>query len=286
VAVNAQDVKALREKTGAGIMDCKDALASSGGNIEKAIKILREKGLAEAKKRSGKEAREGLVTILFNSDGNSASMIEVNCETDFVSRTEKYRDFVQRLAQKILDGSVENVQNIPAEISTMVKEAIAIFGENIILRKLSRMQKTDAKRSVLQSYIHLDGKVGVVVEFLIGDEMKKENPDFMEFAKNITLQIASMSPMAVSRDDFPKEVIEEQREIFVKQAKESGKPENILEKIVKGKMEKYFAESSLLEQKYVKNSDLTCGKYLAETEKRAGTTIEIKRFARFKLGEE
>jgi elongation factor Ts len=286
VAVNAQDVKTLREKTGAGIMDCKQALASSGGDMERAIKILREKGLAEAKKRSGREAREGLVTILFSDDGSTTAMVEVNCETDFVSRTDQYRDFVQNLARRILDTGVEGVQGAPEEISTMVKEAIATFGENIVLRRIARMKKTDEKRSVFQSYIHLDGKVGVIVEFLIGESSKKENEDFLDFAKNIALQIASMGPAAVSRDGLSKEIVEEQREIFTTQARESGKPENILDKIVKGKMEKYFAETSLLEQKYVKNNDLSCDAYRAETQKKTGTDIEIKRFARFKLGEE
>jgi elongation factor Ts len=286
VAVNAQDVKTLREKTGAGIMDCKQALSTSGGDMNKAIKILREKGLAEAKKRSGREAREGLVTILFSDDGSTATMVEVNCETDFVSRTDQYRDFVQNLVRRILDSGVEGVQSIPDEISTMVKEAIATFGENIVLRKIARMKKTDEKRSVFQSYIHLDGKVGVIVEFLIGDSSKKENEEFLEFIKNIALQVASMGPAGVSRDELPKEIVEEQREIFAIQARESGKPENILDKIVKGRMEKFFAETSLLEQKYVKNNDLTCDAYRAETQKKIGTDIEIKRLARFKLGEE
>ena len=286
MAVNAQDVKTLREKTGAGIMDCKQALSTSGGDMNKAIKILREKGLAEAKKRSGREAREGLVTILFSDDGSTATMVEVNCETDFVSRTDQYRDFVQNLVRRILDSGVEGVQSIPDEISTMVKEAIATFGENIVLRKIARMKKTDEKRSVFQSYIHLDGKVGVIVEFLIGDSSKKENEEFLEFIKNIALQVASMGPAGVSRDELPKEIVEEQREIFTIQARESGKPENILDKIVKGRMEKFFAETSLLEQKYVKNNDLTCDAYRAETQKKIGTDIEIKRLARFKLGEE
>jgi len=267
-------------------MDCKQALSTSGGDMNKAIKILREKGLAEAKKRSGREAREGLVTILFSDDGSTATMVEVNCETDFVSRTDQYRDFVQNLARRILDSGVEGVQSIPDEISTMVKEAIATFGENIVLRKIARMKKTDEKRSVFQSYIHLDGKVGVIVEFLIGDSSKKENEEFLEFIKNIALQVASMGPAGVSRDELPKEIVEEQREIFTIQARESGKPENILDKIVKGRMEKFFAETSLLEQKYVKNNDLTCDAYRAETQKKIGTDIEIKRLARFKLGEE
>ena len=286
MVISAEDVKQLREKTSAGIMDCKKALIETNGNIEKAIEYLRKKGIAAAEKRIGRETKEGLIESYIHLGSRLGVLVEVNCETDFVSRTDKYRDFVQNLAKRILDRGVEDVQSIPEEISTLVKEAIATFGENIVLRKIARMKKTDEKRSVFQSYIHLDGKVGVIVEFLVGDPSKKENEEFLEFAKNIALQVASMGPAGVSRDDLPKEIVEEQREIFTTQARESGKPENILDKIVKGRMEKFFAETSLLEQKYVKNNDLTCDAYRAETQKKIGTDIEIKRLARFKLGEE
>ena len=286
MSVSAQDVKTLREKTGAGIMDCKQALSESNGDLERAIRILREKGLAEAKKRAGREAKEGIITVVYSEDRNTVCMIEANCETDFVSRTDKYRDFVQNLALTVLDRGVETTQAIPEEVNHMLKEAIGTFGENVLLRKIARMNKTDADKSIFYHYIHLDGKVGVIVEFMLDDGGKKENEDFLEFAKNIALQVASMGPLSVSRDDFPKELLEEQKEIFNKQAKESGKPDNIIEKIVKGRMEKFFAEASLLGQKYVKDNNLTCSKYLAETERKAGVKIEVKRFVRFKLGEE
>jgi len=286
VAISAQDVRVLREKTGTGIMDCKKALTDTNGDLENAIKFLREKGLADSKKRSGREAREGIITIVYSGGRDTASMVEVNCETDFVSRTDQYQDFVRNITQIILDKGAEDAKNLPEDVNNMVKEAIATFGENITVRKVARFNKIDMNRSVFHSYIHLGGKVGVIVEFLLDNGGSIDNEHFQQFAKNTALQIASMGPFGVLRDDFPKEVVDEQREIFIKQAKESGKPEKIIEKIITGKMAKFFAETSLLEQKYVKNNDITVGQYLKETEKTIDGKIEIKRFVRFKLGEE
>ncbi len=267
-------------------MDCKKALAETSGDLDRAIKHLREKGLAEAKKRSGREAKEGIITVIYSEDGNTVSIVEVNCETDFVSRTDEYREFVQNVAHSVLDNGVADVQDLPDEIHTRVKEAVASFGENILVRKVARFTKSDEERSVFQSYIHLNGRVGVIVEFLLENGTHAESEHFREAAKNIALQIASMGPLAVSKDDFPQDVLEEQKDIFEKQAKESGKPENIIEKIVKGKIEKYLSEFTLEGQKYVKNSDITVKKYLEEAGQKAEGKIEIKRFARFKLGEE
>lgn len=284
--VKAQDVKLLREKTGAGIMDCKKALKESDGDIEKATKLLKEKGLAEVKQRSGREAKEGAINVFYSKDRNEVIMVEVNCETDFVSRTDKYKEFVQKVSQVILDEGTENTVDLPESVRKLVKGAIASFGENILLRKIVKFNKTGENLSVFHSYIHLGGKVGVIIEFFIENENIKEDNSFKEFINNVALQIASMGPLSVSREDFSEKLVEEQREIFSKQAKESGKPEKIIEKIVTGRMNKYFSEMSLLEQKYVKDSDLTIGKYLAGTEKKVNGKIEVKRFARFKLGEE
>jgi elongation factor Ts len=286
VVINAQDVKLLREKTGAGLMDCKQALTETGGDFDKAIKHLREKGLAEAKIRSGKEAKEGIVTVLFGEGEGEAVMVEVNCETDFVSRTDKYREFVRRVARAIMDETAEKADQVSGEVQTLVKEAAATFGENVILRRVARFKKSDPGRSVFQSYIHLEGRAGVIVELLVDGEAVRESGAFAEFAKNVALQIASMGPFSVSREDFPIKLFDEQKEIFMKQALESGKPANIVEKIAHGKMEKFFAENTLLDQKYVRDNDLTVRQYLAETEKKAGGKIVVKRFARFKLGEE
>ena len=283
MTIGAQDVKTLREKTGAGIMECKKALAESNGDIDKAVKFLREKGLAEAKKKSTREVKEGIITVVYSSDGSEVVMIEVNCETDFVSRTDKYTDFVQKTALAVLD---EGAENLSEKVKTGVKEAIASFGENIVLRKIERFKKSDESLSVLHSYIHLGGKVGVIIELKIDDEAVGQHEDFKEFIDNVVLQIASMDPIAVSRDDVPADVVEDQKKALSKQAGDSGKPEKIIEKIVAGRLEKFFAQMCLLEQKYVKDSDLTVGKYLKQTEEKIKGKFTIERLARFKLGEE
>jgi elongation factor Ts len=286
VTVDPKDIKTLREKTGAGIMDCKKALIEGGGDFDRAVKYLREKGLAEATKRRGKEAKEGVITVVQGVDLSTILMVEVNCETDFVSRTDKYREFVQEIAELLMEKDVETTEQLPDAVSRRVKEAIGVFGENIIIRKIARFQKSDPKNSVFQWYIHLDGKAGVIAEFILENGSKNDDPAFVEFAKNVLLQVASMSPMSVSQEDFPDEVLQEQREIFTKQAQDSGKPENIIEKIVMGRIGKFLAENCLLKQKYVKDSELTVERYLRQVEETIGSAISVERFARFKLGEE
>jgi elongation factor Ts len=286
VSVNAGDVKRLREKTGAGIMDCKKALMETGGNMDGAIKYLKEKGLADAKKRSGRKAKDGKVAVSFSSDGNRALMAEVNCETDFVSRTPEYEGFVQELADQLLHEGVSDVQGVSEPVKSKVKDGIANFGENIILRKIALFEKSDPVKSVFQSYIHLVGKVGVIAEFLLHGDGLAERAEVQELMKNVSLQIASMGPLSVSRDDFPEQVLDEQREIFMTQARESGKPEAILEKIVQGRINKFFADSCLLEQKYVRDGNLTIKQYIDDVAQKVKGGVEVKRFARFKLGEE
>jgi len=286
LSINAQDVKLLREKTGAGIMDCKKALLENGGDFNAAVKYLKEKGLAEAKKRSGREAKEGVITVVYTADRDAVLMVEINCETDFVARTDKFTTFVKTTAAALLSKGVDSVERLPEEITNSVKSAIASFGENILIRKLVRFDKLDADKSVFNSYIHLGGKVGVIIEFFIDGAGGEANTEVQECMMNIALQIASMEPVSISQEGFPGDMIDEQREIFMKQAKDTGKPEKILDKIVSGRMAKFFSESCLLEQKYVKDSNVTVNEYLKDREKKADVSIEIKRFARFKLGEE
>lgn len=286
MGINAQDVMKLREKTGAGIMDCKKALGEAGGDFEKAIKILREKGVADAQKRSGREAKDGLITIVFNEDRSEAVMIEINCETDFVSRTEKYEKFVTEVAEEILKTGVSSPEEISGDIKKKIQEMAGSFGENLVLRRIARVKKSDPEKSYLGSYIHLNGRAGVIAEVIAEEPEIIKKSEFEEVVKNILLQIASMAPLGVSREDVPEEVISEQREIFARQAKESGKPEKIIDKIVEGKLGKFFSEVILLEQKYVKQSDITVKEYIEEASKSMDGKIEINGFVRFKLGEE
>jgi len=286
VAVDPKDIKTLREKTGAGIMDCKKALIEGGGDFDKAVKYLKEKGLAEATKRGGREAKEGVVAVAESSDGTEILMAEVNCETDFVSRTEKYADFVGEIVTLLLDKRTETAEQLPAEAETKVKEAAAAFGENIIIRNVARFVKQDTDKSVFAHYIHIGGKAGVIAEFMLEDPKTSQEEALKTFMRNVLLQIASMNPLSVSKDNFPETVLSEQRDIYAKQAKESGKPDNIIEKMVTGRIGKFLAENCLLNQKYVKDGDITVAQYLSGVEKEIGSVIKITRFARFKLGEE
>ena len=286
MAVDPKDIKTLREKTGAGIMDCKKALIEGGGDFDKAVKYLKEKGLAEATKRGGREAKEGVVAVAESSDGTEILMAEVNCETDFVSRTEKYADFVGEIVTLLLDKRTETAEQLPAEAETKVKEAAAAFGENIIIRNVARFVKQDTDKSVFAHYIHIGGKAGVIAEFMLEDPKTSQEEALKTFMRNVLLQIASMNPLSVSKDNFPETVLSEQRDIYAKQAKESGKPDNIIEKMVTGRIGKFLAENCLLNQKYVKDGDITVAQYLSGVEKEIGSVIKITRFARFKLGEE
>ncbi|MBN2322658.1 MAG: translation elongation factor Ts [Spirochaetes bacterium] len=286
MAIDPKDIKTLREKTGAGIMDCKKALIEGAGDFKRAVKILREKGLAEATKRGHKEAKEGLIAVSESSDGTGILMAEINCETDFVSRTEKYVDFVRDIVTILLDKKTESADSLPEEAVTKIKEAAAAFGENILVRNVARFIRQDVGKSIFAHYIHLGGKAGVIAEFILEDPKKAQDETLKTFIKNILLQIASMNPLSVSKDDFPEDVLREQREIYMKQAQESGKPDAIIEKMVTGRIGKFFAENCLLNQKYVKDGDMTVEKYLLEVEKKIESSVKIARFARFRLGEE
>ena len=286
MAISAQVVKELREKTGAGFMDCKKALEKTNGDFGEAIKYLKEKGLADAQKRSGREAKEGLIAIRTSKDQNEILMVEINCETDFVSRTEKFKSFVEEAASTILEKGIASIDEIDSEIDTKVKEAAGSFGENVVIKRIVRFKKSDPEKSYFQSYIHLNGKVGVIVEIIVDSSEIKDNEKFLDFAKDVSLQIASMNPVSISRNDIPEDILKEQKEIFAKQAKDSGKPDKIIDKIVEGRLNKFFAENCLLEQKYVKDSNITIQEYKERVEKDLNCKIEIKRFARFKLGED
>lgn len=286
MAISAQVVKELREKTGAGFMDCKKALEKTNGDFGEAIKYLKEKGLADAQKRSGREAKEGLIAIRNSKDQNEILMVEINCETDFVSRTEKFKSFVEEAASTILEKGIASIDEIDSEIDTKVKEAAGSFGENVVIKRIVRFKKSDPEKSYFQSYIHLNGKVGVIVEIIVDPSEIKDNEKFLDFAKDVSLQIASMNPVSISRNDIPEDILKEQKEIFAKQAKDSGKPDKIIDKIVEGRLNKFFAENCLLEQKYVKDSNITIQEYKERVEKDLNCKIEIKRFARFKLGED
>jgi len=279
MAIPAAIVKELREKTGAGMMDCQRALAETNGDMEEAIKVLRKKGLAAAAKKAGRAAKDGLVVVAVAADRRRAGIVELNCETDFVARTEQYQSFATALAEQALaDGASEletflhsRSQADPGHtVAEVISSQIATIGENIRLSRVASLQAATGMQ--LGSYVHMGGKIGVLVEISAGADE--------ETAKDVAMHVAAAEPRFVSRDAVPQSVIDEEREIARAQAQTSGKPAQVVEKIADGKVAKFFEQACLLEQPFVKNPEQTVQAMLAA---RGGATVT--RFLRFRLGE-
>jgi elongation factor Ts len=287
--ITAAMVKALREQTGAGMMDVKSALTEANGNMEEATKVLRKKGLAAAGKKAGRITAEGAVTA-FVSDSVGV-LVEVNCETDFVGRNENFRRFDDDVASVIARShadSVDALNNEPwpgdAEGQTVLQRTqsmIAAIKENITIRRFVRYEA--AANSVLSSYIHAGGRIGVLVELVAtsGEKSGRMN----EIAKDVAMHVAAAEPRFIRRDEVTQKDLDTEREIARDAAAKSGKPENIVEKMVTGKMEKFYAEACLLEQPYIRNDKQTVSEYLASSGKESGCAYTVTRFTRYKLGE-
>ncbi|HID66241.1 MAG TPA: elongation factor Ts [Aquificaceae bacterium] len=286
MAVSMEDVKKLREMTGAGMLDCKKALEEAGGNIEKAKEILRVKGLAKAEKKAGRETKEGIVYVIVSEDRKKGAMIELNCETDFVARNEEFQKLAQKVTQHILEkeenrdksgeGSEILSQGLYDEpsksVEILIKEVIAKIGENIKLSRYCRYDTDD----YLHSYVHGGGRIGVLVDF----EASQLNDQVIRLVQGIAMQIAAMRPEYVRVEDIPEEVLERERRILREQALQGGKPEHIVDKIVEGKLKKFYQEKVLLEQPFIKDDKKKVGDIVKES----GLDVDIKRFCRFELG--
>jgi elongation factor Ts len=279
MAISAAIVKELRDKTGAGMMDCQRALTEANGDMEEAIKVLRKKGLAAAAKKAGRAAKDGLVVVAVSSDRTRAGIIELNCETDFVARTEQYQAFAAALAEQAMADGANDLEHFKGTrymadplhtVAEVISTQIATIGENI---RLSRVESLQAEAGMqLGSYLHMGGKIGVLVEISAGTDE--------ETVKDVAMHVAAADPRFVSRDAVPQSVIDEEREIARAQAQASGKPAQVIEKIADGKVLKFFEQACLLEQPFVKSPEQTVQAMLAA---RGGATV--KRFLRFKLGE-
>ena len=279
MAISAAMVKELREKTGAGMMDCQRALAEANGDMEEAVKILRKKGLSAAAKKAGRTAKDGLVTIAVIEDGRRGGMVELNCETDFVARTEQYRAFAQALADQVAADGVSDVEKLKATryaadplhtVGEVIASQIATIGENIVLSRVGFMAA--GAGSKLGSYLHMGGKIGVIVEV-------SESADEETF-KDVAMQVAAAEPRWVTASEVPAAAIAEEREIAKAQAAASGKPAQVVEKIADGKVAKFFEQVCLVDQAFVKDPAKKVSAVLAE---RGG--VVVKGFLRFKLGE-
>jgi elongation factor Ts len=286
MSITPQMIKDLREQTGAGMMDVKSALTEANGNMEEATKILRKKGLAAASKKAGRVTAEGAVQS--HVDGNTGVLVEVNCETDFVGRNENFRNFAEEVAKVIAKSKAANVDELLADkwpggdtVGQKVAEMIASIKENITVR---RFAKYDApQNAAIGTYIHGGGKIGVMVELQAQSGQKSGKLE--EVAKDVAMHIAAAEPRFLRREDVTQKDLDTEREIARDAALKSGKPENIVEKMVTGKMEKFYGEACLLEQPYIRDDKSTVSQYLQKQGKDAGCTYVVTRFTRYKLGE-
>ena len=289
--INPAVVKALREKTNAGMMDCKRALTEAGGNIEKAEALLRQKGIASAGKKASRHAKEGAVVSFIQPSGKTGVLVEINCETDFVAKNDIFTKFVKEITAEIAASGADSVPALlesAGSTGVLFKDAIAAtiaaLGENIVIRRFARFQIAEGNGGLVASYIHLQGKVGVLAEINCGNEATAKSDGFRELVKDITLQVAAAHPVVVSRDQVDAALVASEREIY--KAQVQGKPENIVEKIVDGKMDKFYSTACLLEQACIKNPDITVKDLVAAKEKELSDKISIVRFVRYALGEE
>ena len=273
--VTAQLVKELREKTGAGMMDCKKVLMETNGDTERAAELLREKGITKAAKKSDRIAAEGLVYCYLSDDKKVGVVLEVNAETDFVAKNEEFRTFVANTAKQIAIKSPKDVQDLLAEksiddssktIQEILTDKIATIGENMSIRRFERFESN----GLIETYTHGDGKIGVLVDFAKGNS---------EVAKDVCMQIAAARPEYLNREAVPEDAVAHEMEILKAQAMNEGKPEQIAEKIVQGRIGKFYSEICLVEQEFVKNPDIKISELLKQND------AEIVRFARFEKGE-
>lgn len=290
--ISASMVKELREMTGAGMMDCKKALTNTDGDMDKAVEWLRENGLAKAEKKAGRIAAEGIVKTNISEDGKSAAIVEVNSETDFVAKNEKFQNFVAAVAAQVSDSGAEDIDAFMAEpwaadTSKTVKEElasqIATIGENMNIR---RFAKVSCENGLVVDYIHAGGKIGV----LVAAETDNTGDEVVECLKNVAMQIAAMSPLYLSTDDVSEDYKEKEKEVLLAQAKNdpknAGKPDNIIEKMITGRLNKELKEVCLLEQAYVKAEDKeNVAQYVQSVAKAIGSDLKLSQFIRFETGE-
>lgn len=289
MAITAAQINELRKTTGAGMLDCKKALEEVGGDLEQAIDYLRKKGLAAASKKAGRAATEGMVAAAIS--GNCGALVEINSETDFVAKNDKFQDFVKQIAEHLLIGKPTTVEELLAQplagnndktVQTLLTETIAVIGENMQIRRFTVYA---ADNGSVGSYIHAGGKIGVLVEADCDNSAAIQDERFTTFIKDVAMHIAAASPLCVQRSEVPADLLEREKEIYRDKARQTGKPENIIEKIIEGQVNKYYGETCLLEQAYVKDPDKTVQQYLSETAKALGCNLGLKRFTKFVLGE-
>ena len=286
--ITAGLVKELREKSGVGMMDCKKALMEANGDLDAAMQILKDKGIAKAAKKADRVASEG--AVLISIEGNKGLMLELNCETDFAAKSDGFKALSKTMLDYFAKNAKEENQVVSmeenfynAEVETMTKEAVAVIGENIKPRRFVKYEA--GEKSLIHSYVHMGGKIGVMLEIEACCAECAKKPEVVEMADGIAMQIASMRPDCVDVDSFPQDKLASEKHAFLAQVLEMGKPQAVAEKIVEGKIQKFISENTLLEQVFVMNNDLKIKDYVKETGKKVGCELKVVRFNRFELGE-
>ena len=294
--IAAKDVQLLRQRTGAGMMDCKKALEETGGDVEKAVEYLRKKGIAKAEKRADRAASEGAIVALVSDDAQTAALVEVNSETDFVARNEEFRALTQAVATQLFgDASFDGVVTVAQEgelmkqawhkdagktVADAVKEASGKTGENVVVRRYARF-KTDG---VIGSYVHHNGRVAVLVD-VVGGTGEAVKALARSVAEHVAAGVPKV-PLGVNREEIKSDVVDRERRIYEEQARTAGKPEAMIGKIVDGQINRFYAENTLLDQPWVRDDSKTIRQLVAEASKESGATLTVRRFARFQMGEE
>ncbi|MDO5801038.1 MAG: translation elongation factor Ts [Coriobacteriia bacterium] len=284
-AITAAMVKELREMTDAGMMECKKALVEADGDMDKAVDVLRTRGLAAAAKKVGRATNEGTVMAIVSDDATKGAVVELNCETDFVGMNEKFKGYAEKIARAAMAANVEDVEALKAveaegeTVEDVLTDAIHTLGENMNLARAAVVEAGG-----VASYIHGGGKIGVLVTFDV-EGIDPASDEFQHCGRDVAMQVAAASPVSATRESVPAEVVAHEMEIYKAQAAESGKPENIQEKIATGRLEKFYKESCLTEQAFVKNPDQSVTDYVNEVAKKLGGTIKVTGFKRFMLGE-
>jgi elongation factor Ts len=283
MTIAAAQVNDLRKRTGAGMMDCKRALEEAKGDVQKAIEILRKKGASVAAKRSEKSANEGLIVTKVSDDKKSATILEINCETDFVAKSEDFinlANFVVNIIHKNKPKNVQDLLNKNTDVQNKLNDVLGKVGEKI---EISRFDILEDNNGLLVDYIHMGSKLGVLIKF---DDVKDGNDELSLMGKDMAMQVAAMNPISITREDVPKDVVDKEIEIYKELAKKEGKPEQILEKIAIGRLNKFYQENVLLEQAFIKDNSKTVGDLLKEFNSKHGSNTKVTRFDRFHLGDE
>ena len=286
--ITAAMVKQLREMTDSPMMECKKALVEADGDMDAAVDVLRKNGLAKAAKKAGRETNEGAVAAFVSEDGKTGALLELSCETDFVGSNAKFTGFASKVAEVVATTEPADVDALLEKpmgeetVSSELTEMIHIMGENM---KISRFAARKAENGALASYIHMGGKIGVLVEFAFEKAETAQAESFKTFAHDVALQVAAVAPICATRDQVPAETVEHEKQIYMAQAAESGKPEAIQEKMATGRMEKFYKENCLVDQAFVKDGNMNVAQYVAKVAKDLGGKIEIESFVRFEKGE-